>query len=181
MELAGPFDLHLLRGCCVEADRSDLVWFQLEGLRTALNMNEPHLTAVIEEIRTGSRALRELADLSQVYRDRLPLILNPLNIILPCLSRSLRDITAHYENRAKSKSNRWRSMYHTMTTEAGGLSLPGRFMAYNQYLSCLRDLLVRYGRVRAAFVGRLLMLMLELGHQASTSTCWRNFVARSCS
>uniref|UniRef100_A0A0L0NNJ7 Uncharacterized protein n=1 Tax=Tolypocladium ophioglossoides (strain CBS 100239) TaxID=1163406 RepID=A0A0L0NNJ7_TOLOC len=144
MELTSQIDVHLLRGCCLEAERSDLVAYQLEGWRNALNeLSNPHLTAVIAEIKTGSRILRELADLSQVHRDRVPLILNPLNIILPCLSRSLRDITAHYEDRTRQKLKRWRHMYHTMTNEAGGLSLPGRFMAYNQYLSSLRDLLIR--------------------------------------
>lgn len=145
MELTSQIDVHLLRGCCLEAERSDVVSYQLEGWRNALNeLSNPHLTAVIAEIKTGSRILRELADLSQVHRDRVPLILNPLNIVLPCLSRSLRDITAHYEDRTRQKLNRWRHMYHTMTNEAGGVSLPGRFMAYNQYLSCLRDLLTRW-------------------------------------
>ncbi|KYK56882.1 hypothetical protein DCS_03888 [Drechmeria coniospora] len=144
MDLTEPIELQLLRSCCVEAERSDLVWFQLEGLHIALSdISSPYLTALIEEIRVSSRALRELADLSQVHHDRVPLILNPLNSILPCLSRSLKDITAHYENRTMSKSNRWRTMYHAMTSEAGGLSLPGRFMAYNRYLNCLRELLVR--------------------------------------
>ncbi|POR39802.1 Uncharacterized protein TPAR_00008 [Tolypocladium paradoxum] len=144
MELTSQIDVHLLRGCCLEAERSDLVWYQLEGWRNALNeLSNPHLTAVIAEIKTGSRILRELADLSQVHQDRVPLILNPLNIILPCLSRSLRDITAHYEDRTRQKLNRWRHMYHTMTNEAGGLSLPCRFMVYNQYFSSLRDLLIR--------------------------------------
>ncbi|PNY23355.1 Uncharacterized protein TCAP_06694 [Tolypocladium capitatum] len=143
MELS-RIDVHLLRGCCLEAERSDVVGYQLEGWSNALNeFSNPHLTAVISEIKTGSRILRELADLSQVHKDRVPLILNPLNIVLPCLSRSLRDITAHYEDRTRQKLNRWRHMYHTMTNEAGGLSLPGRFMAYNQYLSSLRDLLIR--------------------------------------
>ncbi|UNI14674.1 hypothetical protein JDV02_001278 [Purpureocillium takamizusanense] len=145
MALATQVDAHLLRGCCVEAERSDAVALQLEGMRAALNEpSNPHLTALMEEIRTGSRALRELADLSQIHQDRVPLVLNPLNILLPCLQKSLMDITAHYEDRTKSKVNRWRNMYHTMTNEAGGLwSLPHRFMAYNQYLGSLRDLLTR--------------------------------------
>ena len=144
MELTNQIDGHLLRGCCREAERSDVVWYQLEGWRIALReLSNPHLTAVIAEIKTGSRLLREVADLSQVLRDRVPLILNPLNIILPCLCRSLRDITAHYEDRTRQKLNRWRHMYHTMTNEVGGLSLPSRFMVYNKYLSSLRDLLIR--------------------------------------
>jgi len=47
-------------------------------------------------------------------------------------------------------------MYHTMTNEAGGLSLPSRFMAYNQYLGCLRDLLVRCGVLPTIDVAHML-------------------------
>lgn len=144
MELATRGDVHLLQGCCIEATRSDVVGLQLQGLRAALNeASNPHLTALIEEIRGGSRALRELADLAQVHQHRVPLILDHLNVILPSISRSLRDIGTHYADSKRSKVNRWRNMYHTLTNEAGGLSLPGRFMAYNSFLGCLRDLLIR--------------------------------------
>ncbi|PFH61714.1 hypothetical protein XA68_16514 [Ophiocordyceps unilateralis] len=143
MEQAAFIDLHLLQGCCVEAERCDVVAFKLEGLRHALHETNSHLTAVIDEIRTGRRILREMADLSQIHHGRVPLILDPLNIVLPCLSRTLRDMTAHYEDRSRSKVNRWRLMYHRMTNEAGGVPLATRFMVYNQYLSSVRDLLVR--------------------------------------
>ncbi|KAL3964071.1 hypothetical protein ACCO45_001075 [Purpureocillium lilacinum] len=43
-----------------------------------------------------------------------------------------------------------------MTNEAGGLSLPSRFMAYNQYLGCLRDLLVRCGVLPTIDVAHML-------------------------
>ncbi|PHH92432.1 hypothetical protein CDD83_7388 [Cordyceps sp. RAO-2017] len=144
MELATHIGVQLLHGCCVEADRSDVVALKLEGLRRALKETSgAYLTAVIVEIRAGRCALRELADLSQVHQDRVPLILDPLNTVLPCLSRTLRDIMAHYDDRARSTDNRWRHMYHKMTAEADGLPLPSRFMAYNQYLSSIRSLLVR--------------------------------------
>ncbi|RDA94106.1 hypothetical protein CP533_6590 [Ophiocordyceps camponoti-saundersi (nom. inval.)] len=143
MDQASSFDLHLLQGCCLEAERSDIVAFKLEGLRFALNETNYHLTAVIDEIRVGSRILREVADMSQIHRNRVPLILDPLNVILPCLSRSLRDVNAHYDDRSRSKVNRWRHMYHSMTNEVGGVPLSSRFMVYNQYLSSARDLLIR--------------------------------------
>lgn len=137
-------DVALLQGCYLEAQRSDAVWIKLEGLRIALN--EPSnslLAAVIAEIRLGARRLREVGDLSQVRRDRVPFVLNPLNVLLPCLSRSLRDITYHYEDRTRSKSSRWRNMYLTMAAEDDGLSLPARFVTYNQYVALLRDILIR--------------------------------------
>ncbi|EHK16854.1 uncharacterized protein TRIVIDRAFT_163085 [Trichoderma virens Gv29-8] len=151
MELGSPIedpstlvDAHLLKGCCLEAERSDSVWLRLEGLFLAIpEPNRRHLRPLIDEIKTSSLILRELADLSQVHQDRVPLVLDPLNTILPCMSRSLRDITTHYENRKLTKVNRWRTMYHEMTNEAGGIQLPQRFVVYNHYLSAIRDLLSR--------------------------------------
>lgn len=143
-EHAGRAEVQLLQGCCLEAERSDTVWLRLEGLHNALGVRDPHLVATIEEIRASSRTLRELADLSQVHQDRVPVVLNHLNIVLPCLSRSLRDITAHYEDRTLSKQIRWRKMYNQMMTEASGLRLPERFLVYNHFLGSLRDLLTRF-------------------------------------
>ncbi|KAL9484786.1 hypothetical protein ACSS6W_003575 [Trichoderma asperelloides] len=151
MEVASPIedagamvDAHLLKGCCLEAERSDSVWLRLEGLFLALpEANRRQLRSLIDEIRTTSLILRELADLSQVHQDRVPLVLDPLNTVLPCLSRSLRDIVTHYENRKLTKVNRWRTMFHEMTNEAGGLQLPQRFVVYNHYLTAIRNLLSR--------------------------------------
>jgi hypothetical protein len=70
-------------------------------------------------------------------------VLDHLNIILPSLSRSLRDITSHYEDTTLSKQNRWRKMYHVLTKEAEGILLPQRFALYNQFLYSLRALLTR--------------------------------------
>lgn len=145
-------DAHLMQGCCLEAERAETVWFRLEGLRKYLpGPNDPHLVATIEEIRTSSRILRELADLSQVHQDRIPVVLDHLNIALPCISRSLRDITSHYEDRTISKNNRWRKMYHQMAAEGSGLRLPDRFLVYNHYFVCLRDLLTRFEHYRNLF------------------------------
>ncbi|KFA66550.1 hypothetical protein S40285_00703 [Stachybotrys chlorohalonatus IBT 40285] len=144
VEKTAPVEVHLLKGCCLEAERADIVWFRLEGLKAALNeQGHPHLDATIEEIRKVSNLLRELADLSQVHQDRVPVTLDHLNIVLPCLSRSLRDITSHYEDKKLTKQNRWRKMYHQMTNEIGGIPLPQRFVLYNQFLTLLRDLLAR--------------------------------------
>ncbi|KPM40975.1 hypothetical protein AK830_g5586 [Neonectria ditissima] len=146
MELVpgGQIEFQLLQGCCLEANRADVVAFHLDGLRTSLpGPPHPHLTVTIEEIRIASQLLRELAGNSQVHFSRVPVVLDYLEIILPCLSRSLRDITSHYEDRTMTKENRWRKMYHDMTDEAGGLSLPQRFILYNHFLTLLRELLTR--------------------------------------
>ncbi|KAL6897542.1 hypothetical protein GGI43DRAFT_96601 [Trichoderma evansii] len=135
---------HLLQGCCLEAERSDRIWPQLEGLFNALpEANRQQLRPLIDEIRSTGLLLREVADLSQVHQDRVPLVLDPLNTVLPCLSRSLRDVVTHYENRKLTKENRWRTMFHEMTNEAGGIQLPQQFLVYNYYLTTIRNLLSR--------------------------------------
>lgn len=139
-----PVEIHLLQGCCREAERADLVAVGLDQLRTALPETlHAHLVGLAEEIRGTSRLLRDLADRSQVHIARIPIVLNYLNVVLPCLCRSLRDITTHYEDKTLSREIRWRKMYHKMTEEAGGLPLPQRFVLYNHFLSLLKLLLTR--------------------------------------
>ncbi|RSL39330.1 hypothetical protein CEP51_016819, partial [Fusarium floridanum] len=141
---SGQLGLHLLQGCLLEAQRADKVAFHLVGLRNSLpEAPHAHLVVTTEEIRISAQLLRELAEYSQTHFSRVPVVLDYLEIILPCLSRSLRDITTHYEDRTLTKENRWRKMYHSMTTEAGGLSLPQRFILYNHFLTLLRELLTR--------------------------------------
>jgi hypothetical protein len=137
-------DALLLHGCTREAERGDIVSLELDGLRNALPETfHSHMRLVSDEIRTSSRTLRDIVHQAQVHFDRVPLVLNYLNDVLACLCRSLRDITGFYEDRSITREVRWRKMYHTMTTEAGGLPLPQRFMMYNDYLTQLVQILTR--------------------------------------
>ncbi|KAK7449537.1 hypothetical protein Landi51_05961 [Colletotrichum acutatum] len=135
-------DYRLLQGCCLEAERADIISVSLEGLRMALpEAYGGTITSLVDEIRRSARKLRDLADLSQMHFTRVPILLNYLDVILPCYCKTLRDITEFYEDRTVSKDMRWRRMYHKMTQEAGGLPLPQRFMLYNCFLeSTLFDL-----------------------------------------
>ncbi|KAG5973542.1 hypothetical protein E4U55_000431 [Claviceps digitariae] len=139
-----PDDITLLHGCYLEAQRSDHLWFSLEGLRLAIQ--EPihsALAMTISEIRTTARCLRHLADVAQVHRDQIQFVLNHLNTLLPCLSRSLRDLQTHYEDRSRPSRTRWQDMYCVLTDEAGGLPLPMRFATFNRYVLLLRNVLLR--------------------------------------
>jgi hypothetical protein len=140
-----PIETHLLLGCCREADQADVVARGLEQLRAALSESfHSHLIALTEEIRGSSRSLRGLADRSQMHLTRVPLMTSYLNVVLPCISRSLKDIKDYYEDKTLSREIRWRKMYNKMTEEAGGLPLPQRFVLYNHFLSMLKQLLIRY-------------------------------------
>ncbi|RYC57614.1 hypothetical protein CHU98_g8597 [Xylaria longipes] len=134
----------VLDGCCVEAERADRVGFCLQGLRNALPEHlHPHLTAVIDQLQLTSQLLRDLADKSQVHLSQVPVMIDYLNVILPCLCRTLRDIMSHYEDKFLSKEHRWRTMYHSMSNELPGTTLPARFVMYNQFLGLLNYMLTR--------------------------------------
>ena len=144
---AGSIETHLVGGCIREAERSEIVALRLDALRSLLAESfHAHLFSLAEEMRQGAFILRDVADKSQVYSGRVPIVLNYLNIVLPCLSRTLRDITAYYEDRTMSKEIRWRTMYHKMSAEAQGMTLSQRFHLYNQFLTQLRSMLVKYVR-----------------------------------
>lgn len=139
-----PIETLLLRGCCREAERSEVVAVNLDQLRLALPESfHGYIVALAEEIRATSRLLRDLADRSQVHVSRVPIVANYLNVVLPCLSRTLKDIIAYYEEKTVSREIRWRKMYNKMTEEAAGLALPQRFVVYNHFLSLLKQLLTR--------------------------------------
>lgn len=96
---------------------------------------------IIEEIWQSGRLLRELADRGHVHVSRVPAVANHLNVVLPCLSKSLRDIAAYYDDKTVTRELRWRKMFHEMKKEADGVELPQRFQLYNRFLSLLVGLL----------------------------------------
>ncbi|KAK9780940.1 hypothetical protein AB5N19_07416 [Seiridium cardinale] len=135
---------NLINGCCHEAERAERVAQGLEGLRLALSEKlHPHLSGLIEEIYNTCRNLRDLTDQSQVYMARVSVVTEYLNVILPCLAKTLIDIDAYYSDRTQSRERRWKLMYHEMTNELPGTTLPARFIMYNQFLNLLRLLLTK--------------------------------------
>lgn len=97
---------------------------------------------IIEEIWQSGRILRELADRGHVHVSRVPVVANQLNVVLPCLSRSLRDIAGYYDDKTVTRELRWRKMFHEMKKEAD-MELLQRFQLYNAFLSLLVALLAR--------------------------------------
>lgn len=145
---AASFDIKLFGGCALEAQRADQVALQLEGLGHSLaEASIGHLAIIVEEMHWTATFLRELADYSQIHQDRIPIVLNHLNVVLPCISRTLRDIRTYVEDKSLTKRNRWRTMYHDMREEADGIDLAQRFSIYKYFLTSLRDVLVRYALV----------------------------------
>lgn len=100
------------------------------------------MIVIIEEIWQSGRILRELADRGHVHVSRVPIVANHLNVVLPCLSKSLRDIAGYYDDKTVTRELRWRKMFHEMKKEAD-MELPQRFQLYNGFLSLLVGLLAR--------------------------------------
>lgn len=97
---------------------------------------------LIEEVWQSGRVLRELADRGHVHVSRVTVVANHLNVVLPGLSKSLRDIAGYYDDKTVTRELRWRKMYHEMKKEAD-MELLHRFQLYNQFLSLLVALLTR--------------------------------------
>ncbi|KAH7026671.1 uncharacterized protein B0I36DRAFT_161075 [Microdochium trichocladiopsis] len=134
----------LLNGCSHEAERATIVAGLLTGLRNSLPGNaSSYLTNVVESIYAVSGLLRDVADKCQIHISRSRIVIEYLGVLLPCLSRTLRDITSHYDDTSRTKDVRCRRMYHVLSNEMPGLTLPGRFILYTAFLRLLRDLVVR--------------------------------------
>jgi len=139
-----PEEYGLLAGCMREGQRAGFVAKRLDLLRNEVNESlHRHMLDTMEQIRNTSRLLIELFEKAYAHQHRIPVIVNYLYVLLPCVSRTLRDITTHYDNKALSKEIRWRTMYHEMTKEAGGIPMPARFAIYSNFITMLIQLLVR--------------------------------------
>ena len=139
-------DLKLLQTCYRDGEHAEKVWLRLEGLRKSLPpaSNQSHLIATIEGVQLSCRVLRDIGNLSQEYKDRVPVVLHYVLIVCPSLAKTLTDMLGYYEDRKATIENRWRKMYHILTDEAEKLPLPRRFTMFNSFLVSLRDLLIRY-------------------------------------
>jgi hypothetical protein len=135
-------ELRLLTGCGHEAERCRAVANSLDGLRLVVpEANHPDMYLAIQEMQKCGRFLDGLAQESAIYQDRVPIVLDHLNVVLPSLSKSLRAIQNYWDDMSKSLVQRWRCIYHNLSREAG-ISLPARFSLYKSYLISLRLLLI---------------------------------------
>jgi hypothetical protein len=136
-----------LLGCWREAQRGDKVADHLLRIRTVL---EPefydHIDAVLREVECSSRLLRDLYDLFPIYRARVPIIVYYLNVILPSLCKTLRDMMIYIDNPSLTERSQWTLMYERMGDQ-GGMTLAARHVMYNEFLIQLIRLLSRHVRV----------------------------------
>lgn len=132
-----------LLGCWREAQRADKVSVELLRIRNALGLEfYDHITAVIREIECSSRLLRDLYDLFPIYKARVPIIVYYLNVILPSLCKTLRDMVIYVDNPSLPVRSQWTLMYERMGDQ-GGMTLVARHVMYNEFLVQLIRLLSR--------------------------------------
>ncbi|KAK0104621.1 hypothetical protein ONS95_004907 [Cadophora gregata] len=132
-----------LLGCWREAQRADKAVVQLLRIRAVLDLEfYDHITAVLREIESTSRLLRDLYDLFPIYRSRVPIIIYYLDVILPSLERTIKNMMVYIDNDAFPARTQW-----TLTVERlgdqGGMSLPTVFVMYVEFLVQIVRLLSR--------------------------------------
>ncbi|KAG9232908.1 hypothetical protein BJ875DRAFT_379717 [Amylocarpus encephaloides] len=122
-----------LFGCWQEARRADKISARLLVIRTELDEFYGNITAVLKEVESSSRLLRDLYDLFPIYRSRVAMVLYYLNVILPTMSRTMRDMTIYIDNDELPTGLQWTLMYQRIGDQ-GGMNLAQRFAMYCEAL-----------------------------------------------
>ncbi|TVY93888.1 hypothetical protein LAWI1_G000531 [Lachnellula willkommii] len=132
-------------GCWQEAQRADKVAGFLLALRTALKPEYyENISAVLKEVESASRLLRDMYDLFPIYRTRVPVVLYYLNIILPTFQKTMRDMLIYIDNGEIPARTQWTLMSQRLSDQ-GGMTLAQRFVMYCEALVQTVRLLSRCG------------------------------------
>ncbi|CAK7210508.1 hypothetical protein SCUCBS95973_000807 [Sporothrix curviconia] len=139
----GGRSMILIGGCYNEAMMANMVAGGLDNLRNSLaEPLKPHLAALSEEMRKCATVLVRILEQTRSHPGRVPVLLDYLDMVLPCFQKSILDIRGHYEDKTKTREIRWRTMYHKMSEE-GEMPLPQRFTLFHQFFLLLGQLLIR--------------------------------------
>ena len=135
-----------LLGCWREAERADKTAEGLTRLRAILDLEfYDQISAVLREVESTSRLLRDLYDLFPIYRSRVPIIVYYLNVILPSLQRTLKEMKLYLEHENLPARAQW-SLMADRINQQGGMTLAARFVMYVELLVQLVRLLSRCGK-----------------------------------
>jgi len=131
-------------GCWREAERADLVSMQLTRLKDLLGLElYDHISTVLREVDNISRLLRDLYDLFPIYRSRFPLVEYYLDIVLPSVQRTFKDMMIYVDNEGLPPRTQWLMMIDRMN-DLAHLTLASRLVVYSDFLIQLITLLSRY-------------------------------------
>jgi hypothetical protein len=133
-----------LLACWREAERAFDIAAALHQIKNEVDIllvNE--VAEVTRQIWLASKLLRDLFDLFPFYSERGHFLLDYLNIILPCLRRTLQDIRYHIGNYPTNSFERiWIDLDEDLQRQSD-VSLRERFTLYNNFLVQLVQLLSR--------------------------------------
>ena len=128
-----------------EAKRADKVSTHLLRIRSVVDLEfYDTITAVLRNVESASRLLRDLYDLFPIYRLRVPIILYYLNVSLPSLCKTMRDMMIYLDNDNLPPARQWTLMYERLS-EQGGIGLAARFVMFVDMLVQLVRLLSKCG------------------------------------
>lgn len=135
-----------LYGCWVEACRCDKVASLLLLLRSKNEVDDyyDNITILLREVESSSRLLRDLYDLFAIYRSRIPYIHYHLTVILPSMSKTMRDMMVFIDNDQLPTRLQWRLMGEKWLEESE-MGLSNRFQMYCDALIQIIQLLSRCG------------------------------------
>lgn len=125
--MALALEIEPVFGCWQEAIRCDRVIVHL--LRTRRDLGDEyykHITDLISEVEATSRLLRDVYDLYPIYRSRGPIVSYYLDVVLPCLQKTLRDMMIYIDNDEISPRRQWVLMNDRLGEQLG-IALANRF------------------------------------------------------
>lgn len=132
-----------LLGCWYEARRADNVTTHLIRIRNALDIEYyESITALVAEIESSSRLLKDLYDLFSIYRSRVPILINYLNLLLPPISKTFRDMLVYLDNDSLPCQIQWILMVERLGNR-GGMTLAATFVMFVEFLVQMVRLLSR--------------------------------------
>jgi hypothetical protein len=132
-----------LLGCWREAERAEDIAAALYRIRLEVDpILLEDVVDVMRQIQFSSRLLRDLFDLSPIYRVRVRVVQEYLAILLPCYRRTLQDIFHHLGDPALPFQRIWVNIYNHLSIE-DSMPLGDRFELYNSFLIQLVRLLSR--------------------------------------
>ncbi|KAG4440300.1 hypothetical protein IFR05_004207 [Cadophora sp. M221] len=156
--------MEVLLGAWREALRADKAVVHLLRIRTVLDLEfYDHITAVLREIESASRLLRDLYDLFPIYRSRVPIIVYYLDIILPSLERTIKNMMVYIDNDVFPARTQWTLMVERLGDQ-GGMSLPTRFVMYVDLLTADWTMLNLTGGVSSPLYDPTTLELLRMRH-----------------
>ncbi|CAG8958513.1 hypothetical protein HYFRA_00009828 [Hymenoscyphus fraxineus] len=165
-----------INGCWLEARRADKVSSRLLHLRSKDELGDCYrsITVLLKEVETSSRLLRDLYDLFVIYQTMIPYIYHYLTVILPSLSKSMRDMLSYIDNDELPTRERWTLMEERLGDAE--TELANRFRMYCDAINQVIRLLSRSPLFDPTTLQNLRnLLMLLRRHQNIPGTNTKTF------